>query len=451
MIYRICLSSLFIALTGITVLAQKTAPIHLRMEVAACPTPLNMYEFNGMQFVPVEQARETEANVYTFEVPRGPLQFYYIGNHPKNVVPVILGQEDTVVVQGDCNSLRTASFARSDFNLGYQKIKANIDELNKDAQRLARRYQVTQGKGRTEIESEMKVLDSLKLQLLQDARAQHPYFGHVVALNTYLSYPNNPSGYPNEIEYYANEYFRYADFEDPTYNRLPWVYEAFRSYARTIASIPVPDEQRRVYIDSALAKIETGSGAHKLALSGVLNSLKQKNNANFTYFGQQFADAFRESEPAAVANLEQEMKRMENFTKGGEAPDFTQASPDGEDISLSDFRGSVVLVDFWASWCGPCRRENPNVVKLYEKYHDQGFDILGVSLDRDKKRWVKAIEQDELGWSHVSDLKGWQNEVAQLYGVRSIPHTVLLDREGKIIARNLRGEALERKLAEIFE
>ena len=109
-----------------------------------------------------------------------------------------------------------------------------------------------------------------------------------------------------------------------------------------------------------------------------------------------------------------------------------------------------VLVDFWASWCGPCRRENPHVKKLYDRYKDEGFTVLGVSLDKDEERWLQAIAADKLNWHHVSDLKGWSNEAAKLYGVRSIPHTLLLDREGKIIGVKLRGDALEKKLEEVF-
>ena len=119
-------------------------------------------------------------------------------------------------------------------------------------------------------------------------------------------------------------------------------------------------------------------------------------------------------------------------------------------MSLTDFRGKYVLVDFWASWCRPCRAENPNVVRVYNQYKDKGFEILGVSLDKSKDAWLKAIEQDKLTWKHVSDLKFWQSEAAQLYGVSSIPYTILLDPEGTIIAQNLRGASLERKLAELL-
>ncbi|MCC7301193.1 MAG: AhpC/TSA family protein [Bacteroidia bacterium] len=132
---------------------------------------------------------------------------------------------------------------------------------------------------------------------------------------------------------------------------------------------------------------------------------------------------------------------------GSEAPDFTLADPDGNPILLSQFRGKVTLVDFWASWCGPCRKENPNVVKVYQKYKDKGFEIFGVSLDDNKEKWLAAIAADGLAWKHGSELRGWNSAVCQMYNVQSIPFTLLLDKEGKIIASNLRGEALEQMIA----
>jgi peroxiredoxin len=132
-------------------------------------------------------------------------------------------------------------------------------------------------------------------------------------------------------------------------------------------------------------------------------------------------------------------------------PDIALPDPQGDTLRLSSLRGKVVLLDFWASWCSPCRHENPNLVKNYEKYHKKGFEIFQVSLDRTKEAWMNGIEADHLGqWYHVSDLGYWQSAVVKLYHIQAIPANFLLDREGRIIARNLRGDALKAKLAEIF-
>lgn len=154
----------------------------------------------------------------------------------------------------------------------------------------------------------------------------------------------------------------------------------------------------------------------------------------------------------AQKQQEEQQAKLDNLIPvGSEAPDFTQNSPEGKPISLSSLRGKVVLIDFWASWCRPCRMENPNVLRVYNKYHNKGFEILGVSLDKTKEAWTGAIKQDGLPWKHVSDLQFWNNAVAQQYGVSAIPYTVLVDREGKVLAKNLRGPALEEKLAEVLK
>ena len=136
---------------------------------------------------------------------------------------------------------------------------------------------------------------------------------------------------------------------------------------------------------------------------------------------------------------------------GQMAPDFTMNDRDGKPVALSSLRGKFIFLDFWASWCGPCRRENPNIVAAYAKFHSAKFDILGVSLDTKKGKWEDAIAKDNLTWNHVSDLKGWGNAAGKTYGIRSIPANLLLDKDGKILARNLYGADLEKKLAEVLK
>lgn len=136
---------------------------------------------------------------------------------------------------------------------------------------------------------------------------------------------------------------------------------------------------------------------------------------------------------------------------GQPAPEFTENDVNGKPVSLASFKGKYVLVDFWASWCGPCRQENPNVVKAYNQYKNKNFTILSVSLDEDSAKWKDAIAQDKLAWNHVSDLKGWKNGAAKEYGVQAIPANFLLDPDGKIIAKNLRGDDLDKKLAEVLK
>lgn len=172
---------------------------------------------------------------------------------------------------------------------------------------------------------------------------------------------------------------------------------------------------------------------------------------------ESMADQFAKAKPnsrmtqAFVAQVRRMQAQKNGLAEGKPAPEIVLKDPNDKVVPLSSLKGKYVLIDFWASWCGPCRKENPNVVRMYEKYKDKGFEIYGVSLDQNKAAWLNAIKADNLTWTHVSDLKFWNSAAAVTYGVQAIPFSVLLDPQGNILAKNLRGETLEAKLAEVLK
>ena len=175
------------------------------------------------------------------------------------------------------------------------------------------------------------------------------------------------------------------------------------------------------------------------------------NSLNKSYPHSTQAKQLHSSVLQIKAQAQQQKQQQTGVGIGSAAPEIAYPDPDGKIQKLSSLKGKYVLLDFWASWCRPCRAENPNVVANYKKYHDKGFEVFQVSLDKSKNSWVKAIQDDGLGnWYHVSDLQQWNSAPAKLYGVRAIPSNFLLDKNGKVIAKNLRGEALGNKLQEIF-
>lgn len=190
-----------------------------------------------------------------------------------------------------------------------------------------------------------------------------------------------------------------------------------------------------------------GDSFASMAAIGLLNP-----KTDFQFIDQLVA-RLNENYPgtASILQVKQQLDEMRALSVGQPAPEIELPNPDGTIVKLSDLRGKYVLIDFWAAWCKPCRQENPNVVRLYNQYKDKGFEVFGVSLDRTKEDWVKAISDDGLTWTQVSDLKYFNSVAAELYQIDAIPATYMVDPEGKIIAKDLRGPSLENKLAELFD
>jgi thiol-disulfide isomerase/thioredoxin len=253
----------------------------------------------------------------------------------------------------------------------------------------------------------------------------------------------------------VNDYYKYTQMlKDITAldNQLGMVYYSY-AQAKNVTFTDKLMEMYKVltsiYYDAQLSFIQKNP-ASPVSLFFVKESLGMDMDAAkagpmFEFLSPELKKSNTGKEMAAM--IEVGKKSMVGVT----ATDFTQPSPDGTNISLSSLRGKFVLVDFWASWCGPCRAESPNLVKAYQQYKSKGFEIFSVSLDEKKDKWLKAIKDDGYTWPQAGDLKGWENTAATLFGVSGIPFNFLVDPNGVIVARNLRGEELEKKLKELLK
>ncbi|MCR9285792.1 MAG: TlpA family protein disulfide reductase [Bacteroidetes bacterium] len=451
-LYAFLLGSLMIFSFGFT---ETNKEVTLTCKVAGCEKvdSLFLFEFSGVVFSKIGSTPRLEDGTYQFKLPKTEQpRFYYVGNNMQSLKPLILGTEEEVLLTGSCLNFRGAIIQNSKINQDYQLIKQKINTQKSKVKSLTNQYRQA---GRdsakiAQIDGDIKKLDEERLMWLEGLKERDPYMRHVVAFNTYLSFRNYGQGYPNEIQYFANTFFQFVDWTNEDYEYLPWVFEGTKSYATTLSSIQLPKDQHQMVLENLLKNIPEDTRTYQLAFGGILAGMQAKNHPNYIYFGQKFVQKYKATDMRACVEVNRQIRNIKGTILGGEAPNFTMKTPEGEDMSLTDLRGKYVLIDFWASWCGPCRRENPNVVAMYNKYKERDFEILSVSLDGNKDRWIQAIEKDGMDWHHVSDLKKWQNAAAKMYGVRSIPHTVLLDKEGKILARNLRGPNLEAKLKEIM-
>lgn len=436
------------------------SPLVIEGELSACTADsIRLFVMNGSfpkQVAAAKLVQDGGKSTFSLSAKLPRKGVYALGDDPRRSASFLLEGGGSMTLSGNCqNPVGTYKLSSSASNDAYVVLQGRVNSHNQQMQQLMqnlRLFQMSDPGQVGRIQADITAANTRHHAYLDSLEKAGGIVGKVAAVYNFKPYGFDveaSKSYPNELEHFEKTFFATVNFEDDEMAGLPQVYEKARVYAGTLPHAGLPADRMKTDLDALLARAKVGSVGHENLLRGYLGALEQTKSELFVDFGKIYLANYN-SDPGFNNMVQSVVNQMEAFRPGAVAPDITQPTPQGSMLSLSSLRGQIVLIDFWASWCGPCRKENPNVVAAYNKYHKAGFEIFGVSLDKDKQKWIDAIAQDGLIWKHVSDLGHWNSAPAQAYGVNSIPATVLLDKEGKIIARNLRGPALEAKLAEIF-
>ncbi len=407
-----------------------------------------LYENMGLAKKVVASAGKSGVDsAYVLTIPAGPARFYSVGASEQSTAKIILGEEPEVTLWGNTQFMHKARTVGSPVNKALESFQDELSLFANESTQIRAQFNASTGNMRRTMEERVAQFTKRKTRFLDSLKTANPLLWRTASLQITPDYAGQGG---KEADFYAAEFFRWANLTDKAYEQIPDVYNAFDAFVATQLQLGTSHEKAVQLAETQLAKIPQESATYRMALGGIVASLKANNSPQYPTIAKKYIDRYTSSNLGEIPAMEMELKKASTFNAGFEAPDLAGMTPDSNQYSLKQLRGKVVLIDFWASWCGPCRKENPNVVAEYNKYHSKGFDILGVSLDREINAWRNAIKQDGLPWHHISDLKGWQSSHAALYSVTSIPQTLLIDRDGKIIARNLRGPQLGAKLEEIF-
>lgn len=439
---------------------QGSGVITLYGEVTNCASDsFYLFEIIGKEATPIGSVALEKTGVaakFTMFCKLPQKAIYLLGPNPQQSTQIILGDEDPVNFAANCTQVNaTASITNSPQNDAFKTFTNTINQYNQNIQQSynnLRMFSMSNPSVVPQLQTELQNLQQQRATFLEGEVNKGGLLGKIASLYYFRPFgsdPNDAAKYQNDRYYLMNEFFAGIDMNDPQLSTIPQFYSRCSEYTASLGQGGIPEDSLSSRIDGLLASVKVGSPNHMTALRAFLEGFQQSKSSLYVQYGRKYLAEYTDSSPLSQ-QIRANVSAMEITATGAIPPDISLTNPDGKTVSLSSLRGNVVMLDFWASWCKPCRAENPNVVKAYNKYHSKGFEILGVSLDKNKAPWVGAIAQDGLIWKHVSDLKGWQSAPARDYGVTSIPMTFLLDKEGRIIGKNLRGPALEAKLAELF-
>jgi peroxiredoxin len=434
-------------------------PVKLSCKIIGMPASvdsLNLYEGAGLALKSIARVGYGPDSMFTFTVPASAQpKFYGVGLGENAVGHVLLGTEPNVTLWGNAQYMEKARTTNSAVNRELEQAMRRCEAFNQQELEYQSAFQQASNPSNPplmkRITDEARALSESKKQFLDSLRKASPNTWRTITLRTHPEFlANNNNRYPGIADFYGKEAFGYVNWSDKQYADEPLVASAFQDLTTRLLELGATEDQMKQHLTEQIRRIPSGTFTHRMALGAVVSTLKNFSHPLYPTLAKDYIGLYRNDSYGEIGPLEFDIKKNATFTPGMEAPDLVGPTPEGQTLALSELKGKIVLIDFWASWCGPCRRENPNVVANYTKYKEKGFEILGVSLDKNADAWKKAIADDGLTWKHISDLKGWSSDHARLYSVNSIPQTLLLDKEGKIIQRNLRGEQLTAKLEELF-
>ncbi|MCS6905101.1 MAG: TlpA disulfide reductase family protein [Bacteroidia bacterium] len=416
---------------------------------------IGIYEFVSGNFVPIKKvALEKEGKEATFVIRFNPPDkegYYWLAlqiSPPSNDgVFIYFGSTKSIELEANArNLLGSTSFKNSSQSEAVRYLISRIEQFKQSLQQASQKKQP---------------LDSLYLvqdRFLDSVSLAMPQLKPLVS--TYRSVPRSEIQGAAEEQYrrFSEAYFKTIDFSQPMIGYFPAYFNKVYNYIFILVSefyadhLSILKEVNNIW-EKIPSKSRNAQAFLDACIFAAANAFSQTQNPELLDLYLDLAEKYALTYPEAKHTVELK-KNLETYGKvriGKIAPEINLTTPEGKSLALSSLRGKVVLIDFWASWCKPCRMENPNVVRVYQLYKNKGFEVFSVSLDQEKAAWQAAIQQDGLVWpNHVSDLKGFESAAAKSYGVTGIPFTVLIDREGRIVAKNLRGAALEKALAKIF-
>jgi len=388
--------------------------------------------------------------------------FYFIGTSTNNLMPVLLGGEENVKLTGNGTSWKTGvKIEDSPQNEQYQQIMQQVKHLNKQAEDASQMMHLAQKVNHKTIDEAIKKFGEVRFahqKMIDSLRKMNPYFATVAEMSLFLplDVENNPKKYPDALTYFVKEYFANINFKDPDLGYMQPYIENVGTYTRTLSENLTSKDTLEMYLNDLLKKMPEKTRIHRLTMAAIIKGLEAQNSGSFAKYTENFAKLYPDAKEVNDQNKEKYValkateEQLKKVAIGATPPDLNLPTPEGRKVSLASFKGSIVLIHFWASWSDKSRKDIPNISRLYKKFHAKGFQVISVSLDKYVEKWKEAMDEENMGWTNVSELKQWDSQCVKDYSLSSIPRSFLLDREGKIIAQDPKGGGLEAKLNDFF-